>query len=257
MFEIEPLTENCRELLPEAAVACIGVSPFNSYFSTRRLTALAGWAMERFERVRFFVPDTVAAYTLEALGCEPGRARHKARSQGRYVHNKITTALRSLGVEEPRRLVLGMERLGGSARYGQLLAEAHLLFREDASFRAACMEASHWVLDRRLPPGTVPGEEQLRRAVRYFLAELPLFADSAGVAGVAGNGSSFFVYHQRVVFLERFYRRELSWRPVPGQGFAVVRERAPEAGTAGAVPGAVPEAVPGAVPVAEVPRGAR
>ncbi|MFP8885531.1 tRNA-dependent cyclodipeptide synthase [Streptomyces mangrovi] len=252
MFEIEPLTENCRELLPEAAVACIGVSPFNSYFSTRRLTALAGWAMERFERVCFFVPDTVAAYTLEALGCEPGRARHKARSQGRYVHNKITTALRSLGVEEPRRLVLGMERLGGSARYGQLLAEAHLLFREDASFRAACLEASRWVLDRRLPPGAAPGEEQLRRAVRYFLAELPLFADSAGVTGVTGStgdGSSFFLYHQRVVFLERFYRRELSWRPVPGQGFVVVRERAPEAGTA--------EAVPAAAPVGEVSHGAR
>ncbi|WP_050986820.1 tRNA-dependent cyclodipeptide synthase [Streptomyces sudanensis] len=242
MFEIEPLTERCRGLLPEAVHVCIGVSPFNSYFSTPRLRRLADWALTRFPGVHFFVPDAAAAYTLEALGYDPARARHKAQRQGQYVHNKICTALRAEGVEHPEDLVLGMDRLHGTARYTELLDEAHRRFHEDGDFRAACLDASHWVLDRKLPPGTVPTEEQLRGAVRYFLAELPLFVDSGGIAG---HGPSFFVYHQRVAFLERFFRHELSWRPVDGQGFLVVREAA----------GDVPAAEEPAAPVREVAHG--
>ncbi|WP_284453835.1 tRNA-dependent cyclodipeptide synthase [Streptomyces sp. MRC013] len=229
MFEIEPLTERCRSLLPDSVHVCIGVSPFNSYFSTPRLQRLADWALTRFPNVHFFVPDAAAAYTLEALGYEPDRARHKAQRQGQYVHNKICTALRSVGVENPQDLVLGMERLNGIARYTSLLDEAHLRFREDEGFRAACLDASNWVLDQKLPPGTSPTEEQLQSAVRYFLAELPLFVDAGGIAG---HRPSFFVYHHRVAFLERFFRHELSWQPADGQGFLVVRELpqdAPEA----------------------------
>ncbi|WP_189533982.1 tRNA-dependent cyclodipeptide synthase [Streptomyces roseolilacinus] len=226
MFEIEPLTERCRGLLPTAVHVCVGVSPFNSYFNGPRLLRLAEWALRRFPHVHFFVPDTAAAYTLEALGYAPSRARHKAQRQGRYVHNKICTALRELGVREPESLVLGMDRLHDTPRYTRLLDEAHLRFRRDEDFRAACLDASHWVLDQKLPPGTAPTEEQLRGAVRYFLAELPLFADAGGIAG---HRPSFFVYHHRVAFLERFFRHELGWRPVDGQGFLVVRDRTPDA----------------------------
>lgn len=222
MFEIEPLTERCRGLMPTAAHICIGVSPFNGYFTGPRLLRLAEWALRRFPHVHFFVPDTAAAYTLEALGYPPERARHKAQRQGRYVHNKICTALRELGVRDPDDLVLGMERLQRTPRYTNLLGEAHRRFRRDDGFRAACLDACHWVLDQRMPPGTAPTEEQLRHAVRYFLAELPLFADAGGIAG---HSPSFFAYHHRVAFLERFFRRELEWWPADGQGFLVVRDR--------------------------------
>lgn len=221
MFNSEPLTERCGALLPTASHVCIGVSPFNSYFSTERLTALAKWALTRFEQCHFFIPDTVAAHTLEALGYAPARARRKAARQGQYVHNKVATALRALGVADPQRLVLGMARLVERPRYCELAAQAGALFEQNADFRAACLDATHWVLDRKLPPGTTPDEEQLRLAVRYFLAELPLFADPGGICGA---GPSLFVYHQRVAFLEKFYRGELPWAPAPGQGFLVVRE---------------------------------
>ncbi|MBB5935861.1 tRNA-dependent cyclodipeptide synthase [Streptomyces zagrosensis] len=221
MFNSEPLTERCGALLPTASHLCIGVSPFNSYFSTERLTALAKWALTRFEQCHFFIPDTVAAYTLEALGYTPARARHKAARQGQYVHNKVTTALRSLDVPEPQRLIFGMERLDDQPRYRELLAEATALFEQNSAFHAACIDATHWVLDRKLPPGAEPSEEQLRLAVRYFLAELPLFADSGGICG---GGPSLFVYHTRVAFLEKFYSGELPWAPAPGQGFLVVTE---------------------------------
>ncbi|WP_340560697.1 tRNA-dependent cyclodipeptide synthase [Streptomyces sp. GSL17-111] len=229
MFEFEPLTERCSSLLPSATHVCIGVSPFNSYFSTPRLRRLAQWALARFGAAHFFVPDAAAAYTLETLGYAPDRARHKAQRQGQYVHNKIATALRSLGVTNPSALILGMERLHHLPRYVGLLDEAYRRFDQDEGLRAACLDASHWVLDRRMPPGTSPTDAQLHSAVRYFLSELPMFVDAGGIAG---HRPSLFVYHERVPFLERFYRRELSWQPVEDQGFLVVRE--PTGDTSGA-----------------------
>ncbi|UQA92115.1 tRNA-dependent cyclodipeptide synthase [Streptomyces halobius] len=222
MFDAQPLTENCCAAQRKASHACIGVSPFNSYFTTKRLVALADWALSRFDSCHFFVPDTVAAYTLEALGYPPDRARHKAQRQGQYVHNKITTALRTLSVDDPTRLILGMARLDGNPRYRELLDHAHGLFADDPIFQQACLDAAHWVLDRKLPPDTPPSQEQLHLAVRYFLAELPLFVDSGRIAQ---SGPSVFVYHHPVDFLERLYRNELPWSPVPGQGFLVVQER--------------------------------
>ncbi|WP_431040891.1 tRNA-dependent cyclodipeptide synthase [Streptomyces sp. P1-3] len=222
MFDVQPLTQNCCAAQQNASHACIGVSPFNSYFSTKRLVALADWALSEFDSCHFFVPDTAAAYTLEALGYPPDRARHKAQRQGQYVHNKITTALRTLSVDDPAELILGMARLEENARYRELLDHAHGLCADDPLFRQACLDASHWVLDRKLPPDTLPTQEQLRLAVRYFLAELPLFVDSGGITE---SGPSMFVYHHPVDFLERFYRNELPWSPAPGQGFLVVREQ--------------------------------
>ncbi|WP_428986079.1 tRNA-dependent cyclodipeptide synthase [Streptomyces pyxinae] len=204
---------------------CIGISPFNSYFSTRRIAALAAWAMSRFGSCHFFVPDGPAAFTLEALGYPAGRARHKAARQGAYVHNKLATALGSLGISRPESLVWGARRLAASPRYQELREAAQRLFDSDDAFRAACLDASRWVLDRRLPDGREPTEEQLALAVRYFLAELPLFTDSATICLDSPGRPSLFVYHQRVRFLERLYRGELAWRPAERQGFLLVTEK--------------------------------
>jgi cyclo(L-tyrosyl-L-tyrosyl) synthase len=75
------------------------------------------------------------------------------------------------------------------------------------------------VLSGKLPEGSAPSEQQVECAVRYFLAELPLFVDTPAIVGA---GSSVFCYHQPPDVLRRLYGRELSLRPAPGQGFAVV-----------------------------------
>lgn len=90
----------CKQILTRRAHACFGVSPFNSYFTTERVTELAKWGLSEFDAVHFFVPDAPAAYTLEALGYPPERAAHKARRQGQYVRNKIRRALADLGVSD-------------------------------------------------------------------------------------------------------------------------------------------------------------
>lgn len=218
-FHARPLSTHCEQALTRRTHACFGISPFNGYFTTERITDLARWGLGEFDAMHFFVPDTPAAHTLEALGYSPERAAHKARRQGRYVRNKIVRALTELGVNEPDRLILGWPELDANRRYRRLLGEAQRLFDHDPAFRAACLDASRWVLDTRLPPGTEPTTGQLRTAVRYLLTELPLFADTHGIVGTA---SSVFCYHQCVPFLHQLYGGELAWRPVAGQGFAVL-----------------------------------
>ncbi|GGS32480.1 MULTISPECIES: tRNA-dependent cyclodipeptide synthase [Actinokineospora] len=225
MLRPTPLTAHCADPLAAAEHVCIGISPFNSYFTPERIADLARWAMARFRSFHFFVPDAPSAYTLEALGYDPRRAARKAQRQGNYTRNKISRAMEQLHVPDQRELVLDSAALNENKAYQGLLAEAHRRFTSDPEFAENCLTASGWVMERRLPEGEQPTREQLRHAVRYFLAELPMFV---GTTEVVGAGSSVFAYHQRVDFLERMYRGELSWKPLPGQGFVLVEQAVPE-----------------------------
>ncbi|MFE0026708.1 tRNA-dependent cyclodipeptide synthase [Amycolatopsis sp. NPDC059021] len=224
MFEASPLSSGCARLFPGTPHACVGVSPFNGYFTAERLVRLAAWTADNFDDFHFFVPDDVTAYTLEALGYSPARAKQKAHRQSCHVHNKITTALTTLGVPDPPSRILGMARLREMLAYRRVAHEVEKHFETDPAFRSACHNASTWVLQGKL--GDVPHDGTLRLAVRYFLAELPLFAASGLITG---NTGSMFVYHQRVPFLRKFFDREFAFRPHPGQGFLVVREPVLEA----------------------------
>ncbi|MFJ6485892.1 MULTISPECIES: tRNA-dependent cyclodipeptide synthase [unclassified Streptomyces] len=216
---VTPLSSQCAEAVKRAEHACFGISPFNSHFSTGRIQKLAAWGLERFERVDFFVPDAPSAFMFEALGYAPEKAAWKARRQGQYTRNKIVTALGALGVPDAEKRVLGWAELEDNAAFGRLHASGLRRYDEDAGFRDACREATGWVLAGKLPAGQPPDEQQIEHAVRYFLAELPLFTDTPSIVGAA---SSVFCYHQPPDVLRRLYRRELSWQPAAGQSFAVV-----------------------------------
>ncbi|ATY14442.1 tRNA-dependent cyclodipeptide synthase [Amycolatopsis sp. AA4] len=219
MFEANPLSSDCAALYPGAEHACVGVSLFNGYFTADRLTRLVAWTAEHFPEYHFFVPDEVAVYTLEALGYPAARAKQKVHRQSCHVHNKIASALRVLGVPDPERRILGIARLRTMPDYRELLREAETQLESDPAFRAAAYDASSWVLQGKT--GVAPDSEALRLAVRYLLAEIPLFA---GSGLITGNPRSMFVYHQRVPFLRRFFDREFAFRPRVGQGFLVVRD---------------------------------
>lgn len=216
-FDAQPLTAGCRAPWEQAEHACLGISPFNSYFTSERITSLLRWARARFRHVHLFVPDRAAAYTLEALGYPSARAHRKAHRQARYLHNKINRALEAAGRTDHERPVLDTPTLDTNPQYATLLHQAHARFATDAAFRDACLDASRWILSTRT--AGEPTSEQLRSAARYFLAELPLFLDTPGIVGAA---SSVFCYHQAPAFLHSLYRRELPCWVNPHQGFVTV-----------------------------------
>jgi cyclo(L-tyrosyl-L-tyrosyl) synthase len=172
--------------------------------------------------MHFFVPDIPAIYTLEAQGYTREKAEWKARRQSQYLKNKIRKALVSADFTnaDASEMILDWERLSATPKYISLHEKANHLFETDPGFQDACLQASRWVMTQKVSENEVLSDQALRLAVKYFLAEIPLFADTASVVNQA---SSVFCYHQRVGFLERFYDRQLALLPSGQQGFLILQ----------------------------------
>lgn len=226
-METEALTSYCAQVFERREHCCFGISPFNSYFSEERIRELALWGRCEFKSMHFFVPDVPAVYTLEAQGYARDKAEWKARKQAQYLKNKIRRALGALSItdQEVSEMILDWERLASIPRYNALLREITDLFENDEGFRMKCLSASRWVLMHKVSDGNQFSDYALRTAVKYFLSEIPLFADTAGIVG---KDASVFCYHQRVEFLEFLYARKLSFKPQTNQGFLIVQPRAGE-----------------------------
>ena len=222
-----PLSENCQNNLQQRNHVCFGISPFNSYFSEERILKLARWGQIHFRSMHFFMPDVPSAYTLEALGYPPEKAAWKARRQCQYLQNKIQRALASAGFSDAQcsSMLLNWETLSSNEQYVALYLKVQTCFENDSAFQVDCVEASRWVLERRVSNENILTYEMLKSAVRYLLAEIPLFLDSAAIVG---KESSVFCYHQRVRFLENLYHRKMPIRPSPQQGFVVIEPISPE-----------------------------
>lgn len=76
-----PLSTTCAEILSQADHACIGVSPFNSYFSVGRIRQLAEWASGRFTRAdpAGDVLQGASYLLLDATGQEAGHGTTDAQ----------------------------------------------------------------------------------------------------------------------------------------------------------------------------------
>lgn len=220
-YEAQPLTESCTEKLADTTHVCVGISPFNSYYSAQRIASLVEWAVDTYPAAHFFVPDEGPAYTFQACGYTPQKAAQKARKQAKCVVNRIIMGMEEAGLEPDEDLIVTAATLRESSRYMDLAAQARRMFADDAVFREATMTTSEWVLAGYLPAGTTPTLAQKELAVQYFLDELPMFLDTPGILGVE---NSTFVYHQRVPFLVRLFSGELDIHPAPGQSFTVLAD---------------------------------
>jgi cyclo(L-tyrosyl-L-tyrosyl) synthase len=221
-LESQALTPNCEKNFNRRDHCCFGISPFNSYFSENTIRELALWGRSEFKSMHFFVPDLPAVYTLQAQGYAPDKAEWKARRQAQYLKNKIRRALESISIphEEISEMILDWERLTATPRYNSLLKDVTELFETDDAFQARCLDASKWVMNQKVSDASELTDDMLRLAVKYFLCEIPLFADTAGIME---KSTSVFCYHQRIGFLEEFYRGSLSYKPQPQQGFIVLK----------------------------------
>ncbi len=225
-MRVNPITESCWKNFEQRTHVCFGISPFNSYFTEQRIQELAQWGREEFSSMHFFVPDVPSAYTLEALGYDTEKAAWKARRQCQYLHNKIQRALGNLGysLRDASGMVLNWANLSANPRFNALYEEVKALFETDQKFQGACIEASRWILEKRVPDEDALTPEALRSAARYLLAEIPLFLDSAGIVG---QSASVFCYHQTVSFIENLFHGSLAIRVNEKQGFVRITPREP------------------------------
>ncbi|MEI5102660.1 tRNA-dependent cyclodipeptide synthase [Streptomyces sp. PmtG] len=218
-FAAEPLTARCRGLVGLAQHACVGVSPFNSYFKRARVAELCHWALPRFERVHFHLPDVPSRHTLTATGMPADKARRRAHENGLKMRNRIREGLfRATGREDVDPFLLDWEHLKANAAFRRLYRQALHWFSADPAFRAMCLSASRDVLVHRMR--RPPSEEQVHEAVRYFLADVPLLIDTPRIAGVE---TSVYVYHRATPFVEALFAHRLPWSPSPRQGYLVLR----------------------------------
>lgn len=219
---LRPITDDCGQILQQKQHVCFGISPFNSYFSQTRIEQLARWGQQEFRSMHFFVPNVPSNYTLEALGYEPEKAAWKARRQNQYLQNKIQKALLNIGFksEVSASMIVNWDYLSKNESFQKLSADVMTLFETNPLFKEACIEASSWVLEGRLPPGAAITHEQTLHAVKYLLSEIPLFLDSAGILGA---DSSVFCYHQCIPFIENLIRGAFDCKRSKTQGFVVIK----------------------------------
>ncbi len=216
-----PVTDNCLKNLKQKEHVCFGISPFNSYFSEAKIQELAAWGKAEFKSMHFFIPDVPAAFTLEAIGYDAEAAAWKAKRQAQYLHNKLHRALKNLAISDTHacEMVLNWEILKDNKRFLSLYQEATQLFFEDMDFQKACLEASRWVLEKRVPETENLSLDTLCSAARYLLAEIPLFLDTAGITG---QSASVFCYHQCVSLIEKLMRGHFKIRSSSRQGFVIL-----------------------------------
>jgi cyclo(L-tyrosyl-L-tyrosyl) synthase len=207
----------------EANHACLGISPFNSYFSMTTIENLAHWADTNFNAFSIFIPDKPTVYTLNALGYSLEKSAKESNKQCRYLKNKIRKALYTIGKtdHEIEAIILDGAKLDENARFQYMHRQILWNFENDATFRADCLEASKWVLASKAKHETQLTEAALLTAVKYFLYEIPIFIDTANIVG---ENSSLFCYHQVPSFLEKMYRCGFNLKPQCNQGFAELQE---------------------------------
>lgn len=215
MIKIDPLTENCNLALEKGEHVCIGISPFNSLFSEDYIAALVKWSIHNFKDFHLFIPDEPTFHTLEALGYEEKECRRKMKKQLNWLKNKMHKALERNNVSAKEKHILDWEKLSESKAFQQELEKAFALFDSDEDFRKECLLSSRWVLENKMDEKDIK-EENLLKAVKYFLSEIPLFA---ATNKIIGSGTSLFCYHQSISFHERLYTNQLGISPSMGQGY--------------------------------------
>lgn len=219
---VAPLTANCAHILASRDHVCLGISPFNSYFTRARIAELTRWAANEFTEVQFHLPDEPSEYTLRALGFTADKARRRAHENGSKMRNRIRDGLDSADLDGLHARVLDWKFLSANSAFLDLHKRTHYLFDTDRVFRALCLDTTRDVLRHRLPDGIEPDQRQCDIAVEYFIADIPLLLDTPAIVG---SPSSLYAYHRTIPFIEALFNRELPLRPHPAQGYLILSEK--------------------------------
>ena len=185
--------------------ALIGISPFNSYFSTEKILEICEWINSRYNNFAIFIPDEISRYTFEALGYKEPRIGRKTKKQDNYTINKTNTALSHFYKKNPEKdkiKVHTISQLKQEKAFQDLYQVYSNKFLHDKQFRQNCLEVTEWVLLNNNTKDHKIEDLQKNIAAQYFLTELPVMTNTTDILKIE---SCDFVYHSIPDFLKHLY----------------------------------------------------
>ncbi|MEV0051573.1 tRNA-dependent cyclodipeptide synthase [Saccharopolyspora shandongensis] len=198
-----PFTGNCARLIERGRHLAFAVSPGNGYFSEDRIVSMVEWGCARFRAVDLVTADVpMAVCTYLGRGYEERHARQRAKRDVRQMENRIGRALARVDHHGAAVRVRYFDHAIGQPGYARVRAEIARARRDDPAFAATCRRMVLDVLTARMPDGWQPDPAQLAAGAEYLDMELPWFADTPGVLGVA---ESVMVYRVVPAFAPYLY----------------------------------------------------
>ena len=212
-----PATKNCELVYEEKKHLVLGISPFNSYFSVERISVLSHWAINNFESFSLFVPDQPVVYTLMALGYDEPKAIKKARKQTDFLKTRCLKSLLDINISEKEAegIMLDFNYLNANESYRQALKYYEDKYTSDSDFQKNCLETSEQVIKNKVEDIS---RSSLEIAVKYLLAEMPLFFNSAGILN---KKSAMFCYKDCAPFIKVCFEQKSGFVP-DHQGYLII-----------------------------------
>ena len=202
----------------------VGTSPFNSYYEENNLKKLFSWSLNHFKEVNVFIPDGISAYTLQAVGYSEDKAKRKGRLHDNNLKHKVIRSLvaNKISEAEAENKIVFLSNLMYNQKYLKFHKAYEELYEKDENFRNGCLTTSKLVLASKNIPSTINSDDALRTAVKYFLAELPIYLNTSEILNVP---SSLYVYKdQPADFLSNIYNNNSSFSKLisSNQGYSAV-----------------------------------
>jgi len=221
-YEVLPFSPWCEPIIRNANHALVGLSPFNNYYSHRRICSIITWAQRTFRSFSVLLPGEEAALTLIAAGEPAHTAATKARLHVSKLRSRALDAMSRVGIKNGQSSVFTLAQFNEHDVYKQLRRKVRDCYLSDAHFRALCLEAAQAVVAKRLSNRSEPTPVQMEIAVEYLMAEIPLLLDTPAILHVE---TSVFVYHRIAPLFKEIFHRGLSISPSPAQaGAALIAE---------------------------------
>ncbi|MEB3342442.1 tRNA-dependent cyclodipeptide synthase [Okeania sp.] len=159
--------------------------------------------MNNFKSFNLVIPDEAYVYTLMALEYDQVKATKKAKRQANYLKNKCLRALvgLDLSMNEAEALIIDSQYLNKNINYLSTLKFYEDKYANDIEFRNNCLETSRQVVETQ----TDISNYRLEIAVKYLLAELPLYFNSVSILG---KKEVVFCYRNCPLFIQTVFERK-------------------------------------------------
>lgn len=227
-FNIKGETARCNEIIILHEHALIGISPFNSRFSSDYVNALIDWATAHFDAIDVLLPsEEEAARLLVAAGSTHSKAQKKTRREiGRHLKILEPIIERHRTWNRPIRIFQFSDMKDNQA-YQKERARVETAFETDQSFREACLEMSRQAVGGRVKgtggnTGAID-EEQVNLALPYIFAEIPFYVNTPALLSLK---HSVLIYHRPWPIGTGLFAGRYPLRVHPSQGYGVVTQQA-------------------------------